>query len=387
MKALFDRQAAGHRRGCRVRQPQLQPFRVHGHLQSAERRHRRGRGGSAAGSTRTGSDRCARLASARPCRSPSPGRKVQGRRSPPATPAARTPASRPSTPPWPRRLGASPRLLAARASADAQPARGRRPHARADPEPHCRQRPAACEGQRLRCAPAGVERQRALDHRQWRGGTLECKPCSATPAQHRGQPDPGRCGHRGLQASSSAGSKPHAAARRTPSPNCSPSSTPGQRLPSMPSGDRTRARDGGPRLHRVRPTGPANARRGRDHGWANVVLVAGHPVKGGFYGDPPSLTNLSEGNLVYTTTSAQSTPHARPGARVDPKVIRRTFTLHSLAPGDSTHLPQLRCSLYRNRRDLAIGHCELGMHRRPAPSTVEGDPCPSTPGRTSWRRH
>jgi len=45
----------------------------------------------------------------------------------------------------------------------------------------------------------------------------------------------------------------------------------------------------------------ANASAGTDHGWANVVLVAGHPVKGGFYGDPPSLTNLSEGNLVYTT--------------------------------------------------------------------------------------
>jgi uncharacterized protein (DUF1501 family) len=43
----------------------------------------------------------------------------------------------------------------------------------------------------------------------------------------------------------------------------------------------------------------ANASAGTDHGWANVVFVAGHPVKGGFYGEPPSLTNLSEGNQIY----------------------------------------------------------------------------------------
>ncbi len=45
----------------------------------------------------------------------------------------------------------------------------------------------------------------------------------------------------------------------------------------------------------------ANASAGTDHGWANVAFVAGPPVKGGFYGEPPSLTNLSEGNTVYTT--------------------------------------------------------------------------------------
>jgi uncharacterized protein (DUF1501 family) len=43
----------------------------------------------------------------------------------------------------------------------------------------------------------------------------------------------------------------------------------------------------------------ANASAGTDHGWANVVFVAGQPVKGGFYGEPPSLTNLSEGNQIY----------------------------------------------------------------------------------------
>jgi len=45
----------------------------------------------------------------------------------------------------------------------------------------------------------------------------------------------------------------------------------------------------------------ANASGGTDHGWANVAFLAGPAVKGGFYGEPPSLTNLSEGNTVYTT--------------------------------------------------------------------------------------
>ena len=44
-----------------------------------------------------------------------------------------------------------------------------------------------------------------------------------------------------------------------------------------------------------------NASGGTDHGWANVAFLAGPSVKGGFYGEPPSLTNLSEGNTVYTT--------------------------------------------------------------------------------------
>ena len=44
-----------------------------------------------------------------------------------------------------------------------------------------------------------------------------------------------------------------------------------------------------------------NASGGSDHGWANVVFVAGSSVRGGFYGEPPSLATLSDGNLVYTT--------------------------------------------------------------------------------------
>jgi uncharacterized protein (DUF1501 family) len=44
-----------------------------------------------------------------------------------------------------------------------------------------------------------------------------------------------------------------------------------------------------------------NASGGSDHGWANAVFVAGDSVKGGWYGEPPSLTKLSDGNLVFTT--------------------------------------------------------------------------------------
>jgi uncharacterized protein (DUF1501 family) len=44
-----------------------------------------------------------------------------------------------------------------------------------------------------------------------------------------------------------------------------------------------------------------NASAGSDHGWANVVFVAGDPVRGGWYGDPPSLNTLADGNLVFTT--------------------------------------------------------------------------------------
>jgi uncharacterized protein (DUF1501 family) len=46
----------------------------------------------------------------------------------------------------------------------------------------------------------------------------------------------------------------------------------------------------------------ANASGGTDHGAANVVLVLGSKVKGGFYGHPPSLTKLDDnGNLIFST--------------------------------------------------------------------------------------
>jgi uncharacterized protein (DUF1501 family) len=45
----------------------------------------------------------------------------------------------------------------------------------------------------------------------------------------------------------------------------------------------------------------ANASQGTDHGTAGPVFVAGAPVKGGFYGEEPSLTDLDNGDLKFTT--------------------------------------------------------------------------------------
>jgi uncharacterized protein (DUF1501 family) len=45
----------------------------------------------------------------------------------------------------------------------------------------------------------------------------------------------------------------------------------------------------------------ANASAGTDHGWANPVFVAGAPVRGGLYGQPPDLSKLNNGNAAYTT--------------------------------------------------------------------------------------
>ena len=44
----------------------------------------------------------------------------------------------------------------------------------------------------------------------------------------------------------------------------------------------------------------ANASQGTDHGTAGPVFVVGNPVKGGFYGDQPSLTDLTDGDLKGT---------------------------------------------------------------------------------------
>jgi uncharacterized protein (DUF1501 family) len=47
---------------------------------------------------------------------------------------------------------------------------------------------------------------------------------------------------------------------------------------------------------------PENTSLGTDHGAANVMFLAGKPVKGGHYGEVPSLTGLDAGdNLVFTT--------------------------------------------------------------------------------------
>ena len=46
---------------------------------------------------------------------------------------------------------------------------------------------------------------------------------------------------------------------------------------------------------------PENASKGTDHGTATPVFVLGDSVKGGQYSTPLSLTNLDDGNLIYTT--------------------------------------------------------------------------------------
>ncbi len=45
----------------------------------------------------------------------------------------------------------------------------------------------------------------------------------------------------------------------------------------------------------------ANANQGTDHGTAGPLFVAGAGVKGGFYGDQPSLSKLDNGDLAVTT--------------------------------------------------------------------------------------
>lgn len=45
----------------------------------------------------------------------------------------------------------------------------------------------------------------------------------------------------------------------------------------------------------------ANASQGTDHGTSGPVFVLGEPVKGGFYGDQPSLTDLTDEDLRTTT--------------------------------------------------------------------------------------
>jgi uncharacterized protein (DUF1501 family) len=44
-----------------------------------------------------------------------------------------------------------------------------------------------------------------------------------------------------------------------------------------------------------------NANEGTDHGTAGPVFVIGGSVRGGGYGEQPSLTDLDDGNLKYST--------------------------------------------------------------------------------------
>jgi uncharacterized protein (DUF1501 family) len=44
-----------------------------------------------------------------------------------------------------------------------------------------------------------------------------------------------------------------------------------------------------------------NASGGTDHGQGSCMFVAGAPIKGGLYGEYPSLTDLAQGDLKFTT--------------------------------------------------------------------------------------
>src|SRR5581483_905572 len=45
---------------------------------------------------------------------------------------------------------------------------------------------------------------------------------------------------------------------------------------------------------------PENTSKGTDHGTATPMFVLGGPVKGCLYGKPLSLSDLDDGNLLYT---------------------------------------------------------------------------------------
>jgi uncharacterized protein (DUF1501 family) len=44
-----------------------------------------------------------------------------------------------------------------------------------------------------------------------------------------------------------------------------------------------------------------NASGGTDHGQGSCMFLAGAPIKGGLYGKYPSLSDLSQGDLKFTT--------------------------------------------------------------------------------------
>ena len=48
-----------------------------------------------------------------------------------------------------------------------------------------------------------------------------------------------------------------------------------------------------------------NTNLGTDHGTANNMYLIGNSVKGGHYGELPSLTNLNDGNMLHTTDFRQ----------------------------------------------------------------------------------
>lgn len=80
----------------------------------------------------------------------------------------------------------------------------------------------------------------------------------------------------------------------------------------------------------------ANASQGTDHGTSGPVFIAGTPVKGGFYGDEPSLTDLTDGDLK-TTVDFRDVYHellsGTLGADPEPSVGRGRRDIGFLAGG------------------------------------------------------
>ena len=75
-----------------------------------------------------------------------------------------------------------------------------------------------------------------------------------------------------------------------------------------------------------------NASGGTDHGTAAPLFVAGPAVKGGFYGEQPSLTALDQGDLRYTTDfrSVYATVAERV-IGIDPKAVLAGKTFPALS--------------------------------------------------------
>jgi uncharacterized protein (DUF1501 family) len=75
----------------------------------------------------------------------------------------------------------------------------------------------------------------------------------------------------------------------------------------------------------------ANASGGTDHGTAAPVLVAGKAIKGGFFGEQPSLTDLDQGDLKFNTDfrSVYATIMDKV-LGIDPKSILQGHTFPSL---------------------------------------------------------
>ena len=72
-----------------------------------------------------------------------------------------------------------------------------------------------------------------------------------------------------------------------------------------------------------------NANLGTDHGTAGPVFVIGPKVQGGLYGEMPSLTDLDDGNLRYTTDFRRvyTTLITRwMGHHDDAAILRQSFT-------------------------------------------------------------